>query len=113
MPFGCNVAGRPTRLSPALGPRRRRRLFLVTLLACLAGSLAVAAGAGANAIAPESGGSPNANSLHSLYVVLLVIAALIVAFWGRLSQKARALALVASAASVGISGRMSSPRAIA
>lgn len=43
----------------------------------LAGSLLLAPDALANFITPKSGGSPNANEIHSLYMFVLVIAAVV------------------------------------
>jgi cytochrome c oxidase subunit 2 len=69
-------------------PRRRRELknhpWRVRLLACvpsfalvLVGSLAFAPSAMAGFITPMSGGSPNANEIHSLYMIILYIAAVV------------------------------------
>jgi cytochrome c oxidase subunit II len=59
--------------------RRRRTLRLVgTTLGCtVAGSLLLAPAALANFITPKSGGSPNADQIHSLYVIILIIAAVV------------------------------------
>jgi cytochrome c oxidase subunit II len=54
----------------------RRRVALAVLLAA-ALLPAFPGSALASAIAPESGGSPNADQIHSLYVIVLVIAAVI------------------------------------
>lgn len=43
----------------------------------LAGSLAFAPSAFANFITPKDGGSPNANSIHTLYMVVLITAAVV------------------------------------
>ncbi len=43
----------------------------------LAGSLILAPSAFANFITPKSGGSPNANNIHTLYVIILCIAAVV------------------------------------
>ena len=56
------------------------RAFLLALLAAVAGLLAVAAGASADALTPESGGSPNADEIDSLYKIVFVVA--IVVFVG-------------------------------
>jgi cytochrome c oxidase subunit 2 len=53
-------------LAPVLAYRRRRLLALALLL--------VPTGALAGAVTPESGGSPNANDISSLYKVLLYVA---------------------------------------
>jgi cytochrome c oxidase subunit 2 len=67
-------------------PRRRRRQYRwglrargwVTMLAITAlGSLILAPEALANFITPKSGGSPNANQIHSLYMIVLYIAAVV------------------------------------
>ncbi|HVS28595.1 MAG TPA: cytochrome c oxidase subunit II [Solirubrobacteraceae bacterium] len=58
-----------------MGPRRRT--FLLALLACAISLLALAGVASANALAPETGGSPNADRTHTIYVVLLVISAVV------------------------------------
>ena len=46
-------------------------------LAVLAGGLLLAPDAFANFITPKSGGSPNANSIHTLYVIVLIVAAVV------------------------------------
>jgi cytochrome c oxidase subunit 2 len=69
--------------SPDLHPRRnshrRSRILraVSTVGAVLAGSLAFAPSAFANFITPEDGGSPNANSIHTLYMVVLITAAVV------------------------------------
>jgi cytochrome c oxidase subunit 2 len=95
-------AGRPSqitevhqrdRMPPALRPdvndaksRRRRRQHrwgprargAISMLAVVAvGSLILAPQALANFITPKSGGSPNANQIHSLYLIVLYIAAFV------------------------------------
>ena len=45
--------------------------------AVTAGSLAFAPSAFANFILPKSGGSPNANSIHTLYFIVLIVAAVV------------------------------------
>jgi cytochrome c oxidase subunit II len=59
--------------------RRRRRTFrlLCATLASSAGSLVLAPAALANFITPKAGGSPNADQIHSLYVIILIIAAVV------------------------------------
>jgi cytochrome c oxidase subunit 2 len=67
----------------ALAPvrlRHPRRVFAVTLAAGLVGLLALATGASADLLTPESGGSPNANSIDTLYKIVLAVA--IVVFVG-------------------------------
>jgi len=53
------------------------RALLLALLAAVAGLLAVAAGASADALTPESGGSSNADEIDSLYKLVLVVAAVV------------------------------------
>ncbi len=63
----------------AAKPRRwrpRRGLLLAPALV-LAGSLVLAPSALANFLTPKSGGSPNADQIHSLYKVVLYIAAVV------------------------------------
>jgi cytochrome c oxidase subunit 2 len=67
----------PAALAPAR-PRTRRRVFALTLLATLAGSLVLAAGASADFLTPESGGgSANAENIDTLYKLILAIAAVV------------------------------------
>jgi cytochrome c oxidase subunit 2 len=63
------------------GPVLRRALLLAALA-----TLLVPAPALANLLTPERGGSPNANSIDTLYVITLVIAACVLAIvWGTLA----------------------------
>lgn len=64
-----------SRIRAALRPESsfRRRLVAALLLATIA-SLVFASGAFANFLTPESGGSPNANEIDSLYKIVLYIA---------------------------------------
>jgi cytochrome c oxidase subunit 2 len=55
-------------------PSRRRRLLALALLASLLALLLIPTGALAGALTPESGGSPNANGIDSLYKILLYVA---------------------------------------
>jgi cytochrome c oxidase subunit II len=57
--------------------RSRRRLLTSLLLGALVVSLVVAPGAFADALTPESGGSPNADSIDTLYKIVFVVAAVI------------------------------------
>jgi cytochrome c oxidase subunit II len=57
--------------------RTRRRVFAVALAASLAGVLALAVGASADLLTPESGGSPNADDIDTLYKIVLAVAAVI------------------------------------
>jgi cytochrome c oxidase subunit 2 len=52
-------------------------LRVMPALAVIASSLIVAPDAFANFITPKSGGSPNANSIHTLYVIVLIVAAVV------------------------------------
>jgi cytochrome c oxidase subunit 2 len=65
---------RAVALSP--GPRSRRALLIGAALAVLV-ALAAAPAASADLLTPESGGSPNANEIDSLYKILFVIALII------------------------------------
>jgi cytochrome c oxidase subunit II len=67
--------GRADRVRARLGRIAARRV--IPALTVLAGSLIVAPDAFANFITPKSGGSPNANSIHTLYVIVLVVAAIV------------------------------------
>jgi cytochrome c oxidase subunit II len=66
-------------LLPPRGSRRRRRLLraIPAVAAVTAGSLALAPSAFANFITPKGGGSPNANSIQTLYLVVLIVAAVV------------------------------------
>jgi cytochrome c oxidase subunit 2 len=57
---------------------RRRRIALTAALTGLT-CLLLAPDAFANFITPKSGGSPNANAIHSLYLIVLYIAAVVFA----------------------------------
>jgi cytochrome c oxidase subunit 2 len=59
---------------------RRRRALALGLAAALLVSLATAASAFGSALAPESGGSPNADKINTLYWLIMVVA--IVVFLG-------------------------------
>ena len=56
--------------------RRSRRLGAALILVAI-GSLVLAPDALANFFTPKSGGSPNANAIHSLYKIILYIAAVV------------------------------------
>jgi cytochrome c oxidase subunit 2 len=64
-----------SRIRAALRPEStfRRRLVAALLLATIA-SLVFASGAFADFFTPESGGSPNADQIHSLYKIILYVA---------------------------------------
>ena len=57
--------------------RHPRRAVAVTLAAGLAGLLVLASGASADVLTPESGGSPNADSIDTLYKIILGVAAVV------------------------------------
>jgi cytochrome c oxidase subunit 2 len=59
-----------------LGPRRSRSLLLAAA-AALAGGLLAAPSAHAGLLFPESGGSPNADSIKTLYIMIFVLALII------------------------------------
>jgi cytochrome c oxidase subunit II len=70
------------RAKPGLRHRRllsspRLRAALGLLVLCLMVSLLVTPNAFANFITPKSGGSPNANQIHSLYSIVLYLAAVV------------------------------------
>jgi len=70
-------------MPPALAParlRHPRRVFAVTLGAGLVALLALATGASADFLTPESGGSANADSIDTLYKIVLAVA--VVVFFG-------------------------------
>ncbi|MFL5864757.1 MAG: hypothetical protein ACJ780_29020, partial [Solirubrobacteraceae bacterium] len=62
---------------PYRGRRLRLRRAIPMLCAVLAGFLLLAPEALANFITPKSGGSPNANHIHSLYDIILYLAAIV------------------------------------
>ncbi len=57
--------------------RNRRRAFALALASCLLGGLALAGGASADFWTPESGGSANADSIDTLYKIVLAVATLV------------------------------------
>ena len=61
----------------ALPDLRKRRLLLAALGAALLVALAIAPGAFADAITPESGGSPQAEDIDTLYKITLYVAIVI------------------------------------
>ena len=63
--------------SDAKRRRRTSRLLTATLAFSLLISLALAPSAFANFITPKTGGSPNADQIHSLYLIILYIAAVV------------------------------------
>ncbi len=66
----------PSRSGAAKSRRNGCRVCLVLALA-LIGCLALAPSAFANLLTPKSGGSPNADQIHSLYKIILYIAAVV------------------------------------
>jgi cytochrome c oxidase subunit 2 len=58
-------------------PRNRRRVFAVTLGAGILATLVLAGGASADFLTPQSGGSPNADSIDTLYKIVLAVAVVI------------------------------------
>jgi cytochrome c oxidase subunit II len=66
--------------SDATDAKRRRRtprLVVAALGSSVVVSLVLAPSAFANFITPKTGGSPNANQIHSLYLIILYIAAVV------------------------------------
>ncbi len=63
--------------SDATRRRRTLRVLCATLASSVLGSLVLAPVALANFITPKAGGSPNANQIHSLYVIILYVAAVV------------------------------------
>ena len=67
-------------MPPALDEARsrtRRRVFTIAFAASLLGGLALTGVASADLWTPESGGSPNADDIDTLYKIILVVAAVI------------------------------------
>jgi cytochrome c oxidase subunit II len=67
---------RPYTAGPVPGPRSRRSLLLA-LCAAVTGALVAAPAAHAGLFFPESGGSPNADSIKTLYILIFVLALII------------------------------------
>ncbi len=68
------------RMPPALArthSRTRRRVFTIAFAASLAGVLALSGVASADFLTPESGGSPNADDIDTLYKIVLAVAVVI------------------------------------
>ncbi|MEJ7825043.1 MAG: cytochrome c oxidase subunit II [Solirubrobacteraceae bacterium] len=59
--------------------RTRRRVFTLAFAGAVAGGLALAAGASADLLTPESGGSANADDIDTLYKIVLVVATVVFA----------------------------------
>jgi cytochrome c oxidase subunit II len=68
---------RRRREHPDPGRRTLSRSAIPVLAVVLVGSLVIAPDALANFIEPKSGGSPNANQIHSLYNIVLYVAAIV------------------------------------
>jgi cytochrome c oxidase subunit 2 len=67
-------------MPPALAPTRsrtRRRVFVIAFAASLAGVLGLAGVASADLLTPQSGGSPNADDIDTLYKIVLAVAVVI------------------------------------
>jgi len=66
-------------VAPASSPstRRRARALVLALPAILLGVLLLAPAASANWVLPESGGSPNAEAIQTLYIMISVLALII------------------------------------
>lgn len=62
---------------PADRVRHPRRVFALTLAAGVLALLALAAGASADFLTPESGGSPQADSIDTLYKIVLAVAVVV------------------------------------
>jgi cytochrome c oxidase subunit 2 len=68
---------RPRRSTSSAAKRRRRAQLIASLAAAAIGSLVLAPASFANFYAPEYGGSPNADHIHSLYIIVLVMAIIV------------------------------------
>jgi cytochrome c oxidase subunit 2 len=66
----------PAALAPARS-RTRRRVFALSLLASIVGILALSGVASADLLTPQSGGSANADSIDTLYKIILAVAAVV------------------------------------
>jgi cytochrome c oxidase subunit 2 len=66
----------PAALAPAR-LRQRRRVFALAFAAAILGVLAFASAAFADLLTPESGGSPNADNIDTLYKIILAVAAVV------------------------------------
>ena len=66
----------PAALAPAPN-RSRRRVFALTLFAAITGVLAFSGVASADFLTPESGGSPQADSIDNLYKIILAVAVVV------------------------------------
>jgi cytochrome c oxidase subunit 2 len=66
----------PAALAPA-HTRTRRRVFTLSLFAAIVGLLVLSGAASADFWTPESGGSPQAGSIDTLYKIILAVAAVV------------------------------------
>jgi cytochrome c oxidase subunit 2 len=88
-------------LAPSASSHPLRRLVALALPAAVAGSLFAALPAGADLLTPESGGSGNADSIDTLYKLILVIAVIVFVgvegalLWALVKFKARKGAVAA------------------
>jgi cytochrome c oxidase subunit 2 len=64
-------------MPPALPAVRRTRVLIVAVAAVAVALLALAPSAGAGLLTPEHGGSPQADRIHTLYVIVGVLAIII------------------------------------
>ena len=76
-PGAAWLESRALRSDASDATRRRRTRLVCAVLATSVLSLVLAPSAFANFITPKSGGSPNANQIHSLYVIILAIAGVV------------------------------------
>jgi cytochrome c oxidase subunit 2 len=67
----------PAALRSASPIRRRRRVLALALVAALTVLLVAAAGASADLLSPESGGSPNADRIDTLYWLVFAVAVIV------------------------------------
>ncbi|MBV9417454.1 MAG: cytochrome c oxidase subunit II [Solirubrobacterales bacterium] len=75
----AEIESRPLRPDTSDAKRRRRlpRLLSAALASSVLVSLVLAPSAWANLLTPKAGGSPNADQIHSLYNIILYIAAVV------------------------------------
>src|SRR4051812_12079249 len=67
----------PRVLAPPRHVTRRRRRLALSIASALVASLALAATALGDAFSPESGGSPQADSIDTLYWLVMVVAIIV------------------------------------
>ena len=91
----------PAALAPLASPHPLRRLLALALPAAVVALLVGAMPAGADLLTPESGGSPNADSIDTLYKLILVIGTIVFVgvegalIWALVKFKARKGAVAA------------------